>query len=411
MASIAGTLDVVQIRKDFPILSRKVHQKPLVYLDNAATSQKPQVVIDALTNYYQNYNANIHRGIHSLADEATSAYESTRRAIQTWINAEKPEEIIFTRGTTEGINLIAYSFSQINLAKGDEILISGLEHHSNIVPWQMACERHGAHLKVIPINTKGELDLSGLEELISERTKMVALIYVSNALGTINPVKDITEKAHKVGAKVLLDAAQAAPHFDLDVRDLDCDFLVFSGHKILGPTGIGILYGKEAELNHLPPYQGGGEMIAEVSFEHTTYNVLPYKFEAGTPNIADTIALKAAIEYMQTIGFDAIAQHENELLSYATRQLTAIDGLRLIGTAEKKASVASFVVEGVHHQDLGILLDQDGIAIRTGHHCAQPIMSQLGLKGTCRASFAFYNTLEEIEFFIHSLRKAISMLR
>ena len=411
MSTLINTPDITRIRQDFPILSRQVHGKPLVYFDNAATSQKPQIVIDALSNYYQRYNANIHRGIHSLADEATAAYEDTRNTIKKWINAGKSEEIIFTRGTTEGINLIAYSFSKINLQKGDEVLISGLEHHSNIVPWQMACERHGAILKVIPINSKGELDLSALDQLITEKTKLVAVIYVSNALGTINPVKLITAKAHAVGAKVLIDAAQAVPHFKIDVQDLDCDFLVFSGHKILGPTGIGILYGKEKELDQLPPYQGGGEMIAEVSFEKTTYNVLPYKFEAGTPNIADTIALKTALEYMDSIGFDAIATHEHELLDHATQKLSGIDGLQIIGTAKEKASVVSFVIDGLHHQDLGILLDQEGIAIRTGHHCAQPIMKNFGLKGTCRASFAFYNTIEEVDYFISSLQKAIKMLR
>lgn len=411
MSTLVNTLDIARIRQDFPILSRQVHGKPLVYFDNAATSQKPQIVIDALSNYYQRYNANIHRGIHSLADEATAAYEDTRNTIKKWINAGKSEEIIFTRGTTEGINLIAYSFSKINLQIGDEVLISGLEHHSNIVPWQMACERHGAILKVIPINSKGELDLSALDQLITEKTKLVAVIYVSNALGTINPVKLITAKAHAVGAKVLIDAAQAVPHFKIDVQDLDCDFLVFSGHKILGPTGIGILYGKEKELDQLPPYQGGGEMIAEVSFEKTTYNVLPYKFEAGTPNIADTIALKTALEYMDSIGFDAIATHEHELLDHATQKLNGIDGLQIIGTAKEKVSVVSFVIDGLHHQDLGILLDQEGIAIRTGHHCTQPIMKSFGLKGTCRASFAFYNTIEEVDYFISSLQKAIKMLR
>ncbi len=411
MVSNTIEFNVDQIRKDFPILSRSVNGKPLVYFDNAATSQKPQVVINALSNYYQHYNANIHRGLHSLADEATAAYEFTRKQIARWINAESPDEIVFTRGTTEGINLISYAFSVSELKEGDEVLISGLEHHSNIVPWQMACERSGAKLRVIPINDKGELNLDHLDELITEKTKIVAIIYVSNALGTINPVKEIIAAAHNKGAAVLIDAAQASPHMAVDVQDLDTDFLVFSGHKILGPTGIGILYGKRKWLEKLPPYQGGGEMIQDVTFEKTTYNTLPYKFEAGTPNIADTIALAKAVEYLEVIGYESIQAHEEQLLNYATERLSEISGIRLIGTAAHKASVVSFLVEGVHPQDIGILLDQEGIAIRTGHHCAQPIMHYFKIPGTCRASFAFYNTLEEIDSMIAALHKALKLLR
>jgi cysteine desulfurase/selenocysteine lyase len=405
------TLDITGIRKDFPILNRKVHGKPLVYLDNAATSQKPQIVIDALTSYYAGYNANIHRGLHSLADEATAAYEQTRTAIARWIGAATPEEIVFTRGTTEGINLIAHSFGQSLLKPGDEVLISALEHHSNIVPWQMACERSGATLKVIPMHDDGSLNLDDLDTLLTERTKMVACIYVSNALGTINPIEKLTTAAHRVGASILVDAAQATPHMAIDVQAIGCDYLVFSGHKVLGPTGIGILYGKKSLLESLPPYQGGGEMIQEVSFERTTYNVLPYKFEAGTPNIADTIALHKAIEYMQYIGYEAIAAHEHSLLEYATARLSEVEGVRVVGTAKEKASVVSFLAEGAHPQDIGILLDQEGVAIRTGHHCAQPIMQRLGIPGTCRASFAFYNSHEEIDVLVHALQKALRMLR
>lgn len=411
MHPVQTAFDVDAIRKDFPILNRKVHGKPLVYLDNAATSQKPQVVLDALRDYYAGYNANIHRGLHSLADEATAAYEQTRSAVAQWIGASSPEEIVFTRGTTEGINLIAHAYGQSMLKPGDEVLVTALEHHSNIVPWQMACERSGAKLRVIPMHDDGSLNLDTLDTLLTERTKIVACIYISNALGTVNPVEELTIAAHKVGASILIDAAQATPHMAVDVQQLDCDYLVFSGHKVLGPTGIGILYGKKAMLEQLPPYQGGGEMISEVSFEKTTYNALPYKFEAGTPNIADTIALHTAILYMQQVGCEAIATHEHALLMHTNALLTEIKGVRLVGTAKEKASVVSFVAEGAHPQDIGILLDQEGIAIRTGHHCAQPIMQRLGLPGTCRASFAFYNTLEEVEVLAHALRKALKMLR
>jgi cysteine desulfurase/selenocysteine lyase len=405
------TLDIAQLRKDFPILNQTIHNKPLVYFDNAATTQKPTPVIEALANYYQQFNANIHRGIHTLAEKATAEYEATRRLLQQFIGAGHAEEIVFTRGTTEGINLVATTFGKAFIHEGDEIILSAMEHHSNIVPWQMLCQERGAVLKVIPITDEGELVMESFERMLTDKTKLVSVVYASNSLGTVNPVRDVIRLAHQAGARVLLDAAQAASHIELDVTELDCDFLVFSSHKLYGPTGIGVLYGKKELLEELPPYQGGGEMIKEVSFEKTTYNELPYKFEAGTPNIADTIALKTAVEYVQKIGKPAIAEHEQELLAYATHRLVEIPGLRLIGTAREKISVASFVIEGIHHQDIGVLLDTYGIAVRTGHHCTQPLMNRLGILGTTRASFAMYNTLEEIDALVEGLQKAVKMLR
>ena len=402
-------LDLTNIRADFPILSKKVNGKPLVYFDNGATSQKPQVVIDAIATYYQEINANIHRGVHTLSQLATDAYEKSRNTIQNHINARLSCEVIFTAGTTHGINLVANGFASL-LQPDDEILVSALEHHSNIVPWQMLCERTGAVLKVIPMNEKGELILSEFDELLSEKTKIVTVNHISNALGTINPIKYIIDKAHQFGAAVLIDGAQAVPHLKPDVQALDCDFYVFSGHKICGPTGVGILYGKEVWLNKLPPYQGGGEMIKEVTFEKTTYADLPHKFEAGTPNIADGIALGTAIDYLNTIGFDAIAKQENELLHYGTQQLLTIEGLRIFGTSDEKAAVISFNIDGIHPYDIGTIIDKLGVAVRTGHHCAQPIMNFFNIPGTIRASFAFYNTKEEIDVLVDAVKKAKMML-
>ena len=402
-------IDVHNIRKDFPILQREVNGKPLIYFDNAATSQTPQQVIDVIVDYYSNYNANIHRGVHSLSQEATDAYEQARLKIQKHFNAKHPHEIIYTSGTTHSINLVANGFSSI-LKKGDEIIVSALEHHSNIVPWQMLCERTGASLKVIPMNENGELILSEFDALLNENTKLVFVNHISNALGTINPIEYVIEKAHKVGAAVLVDGAQSCPHIKPDVQALDVDFYVCSAHKLCGPTGVGMLYGKEEWLNKLPPYQGGGEMIAEVSFEKTTYAALPHKFEAGTPNICGGIAFGAAIDYMNNIGFDNIAQYEHELLEYGTEQLLKIEGLKIYGTAKEKTSVISFNVDAIHPYDIGTILDKMGIAVRTGHHCAQPIMDFYNIPGTVRASFMFYNTKEEIDAFIKALKKAIMML-
>ncbi|MEH6513682.1 cysteine desulfurase [Maribacter arcticus] len=402
-------LDFKKIRADFPILKRNVNGKPLVYLDNAATSQTPQQVIDAIVDYYQNYNANIHRGVHTLSQEATDKYEQARNKIQKHFNAAKAYEIIFTSGTTHSINLVANGFSSL-IKKGDEILVSAMEHHSNIVPWQMLCERTGAVLKVIPMNQEGELRMDVYDELLSDRTKLVFCNHISNALGTINPIEEIIEKAHKVGAAVLIDGAQAAPHLIADVQALDVDFYTCSAHKICGPTGVGMLYGKEDWLNKLPPYQGGGEMIAEVTFEKTTYAGLPHKFEAGTPNICGGIAFGAALDYMNAIGFEEIAKYEHELLEYATQELLKIDGLKIYGTAKNKTSVISFNIEGIHPYDMGSILDKLGIAVRTGHHCAQPIMDFYKIPGTVRASFAFYNTLEEVDVLITGVLKAKSML-
>ena len=401
--------DVELIRKDFPILKREINGKPLVYFDNAATSQTPQQVIDVIVDYYSTYNANIHRGVHSLSQEATEAYEKARRTIQKHFNAEHAHEIIFTSGTTDGINLVAHGFTTF-LDRDDEVVISAMEHHSNIVPWQMLCERTGAQLKVIPMNTNGELNMSEIDDFITSKTKLVFVNHVSNALGTINPIKTIIDKAHDVNAVVLIDGAQAAPHIKADVQELDVDFYVVSAHKICGPTGVGILYGKEKWLKQMPPYQGGGEMIAEVTFEKTTYANLPHKFEAGTPHICGGIAFGAAIDYMNSIGFDTIASYEHELLDYATAQMLEIDGLKIYGTAKEKTSVISFNVANIHPYDLGTLLDQMGIAVRTGHHCAQPIMDYYQIPGTVRASFMFYNTKAEIDLFIKALKKAVMML-
>ena len=401
--------NVDEIRKDFPILNREVNGYPLVYFDNAATSQTPKQVMYAIVDYYSNYNANIHRGVHSLSQEATDKYEGARKKIQQHFNAEKSHEIIFTSGTTHGINLVASGFSSI-LKDGDEILVSALEHHSNIVPWQMLCEKTGAKLKVIPMNEQGELIYESFEELLSEKTKMVFLNHVSNALGTINPIKKIIDRAHEKGAAVLIDGAQAAPHIKADVQALDVDFYVVSAHKMCGPTGVGVLYGKEEWLNKLPPYQGGGEMIATVSFEKTTYAGLPHKFEAGTPNICGGIAFGAAIDYMNSIGFEAISRYEEELLDYATLKLQEIEGMKLYGTSREKTAVISFNIEGLHPYDIGTLVDKMGVAVRTGHHCAQPIMDFYKIPGTVRASFSFYNTKEEIDRFIDAVIKAKSML-
>jgi len=405
------SLDIEKIREDFPILLEKVNGKSLVYFDNAATTQKPKQVVEALNCYYYSSNANIHRGIHSLAEKATASFEATRKAVQQFINAAHDEEIIFTRGVTEGVNLVANTFGKAFINQGDEIIISTMEHHSNIVPWQMLCEEKGAILKVIPITDAGEIIFEEYLKLLSSKTKLVAVVHASNALGTINPVEEIIKHAHAVGAKVLVDGAQSASHLDIDVQAMDCDFFTISAHKLYGPTGVGVLYGKKELLEAMPPYHGGGEMIKEVTFEKTTYNELPYKFEAGTPNIADVVAFKAALDYINTLGKKAIAAYEHELLTYATAKLLTIDGLRIIGTAQNKVSVASFVIEGVHHQDLAIILDQQGVAIRTGHHCTQPLMNRLGILGTSRASFSFYNTKEEIDTMITALNKAVKMLR
>jgi len=407
---IEKSIDVHTIRRQFPVLNREVKGKPLVYLDNAATSQKPQVVIDALVNYYSNYNANIHRGIHTLAEEATLAFENTRDAVQQFIHAESREQIIFTRGTTEGINLVANTWGRQNIKAGDEIIISAMEHHSNIVPWQILCEEKGAILKVIPINDEGELSISEYEKLLSPKTKLVSIVHASNALGTVNPVKPIIDVAHKAGAVVLVDGAQSAVHLDIDVLEMGCDFFVFSSHKLYGPTGVGVLYGKKHLLESMPVFQGGGEMIKEVTFEKTTYNELPYKYEAGTPNIADTIAFKTALDFIHQTGKEKIRRHEEELLAYATAQLEQMPGLTIIGRANEKVSVVSFVIDEIHPQDIGILLDNRGIAVRTGHHCAQPLMNRFGITGTVRASFAVYNTKEEIDELIIGLQKAIKML-
>ncbi len=396
------------IRKQFPILEREVNGKRLVYLDNGASSQKPLSVIKTLDDYYRFENANIHRGVHYLSQIATEAYEEARRKVQNFINAEFDHEVIFTKGTTDSINLIAATFP---FKSGDEILISAMEHHSNIVPWQIACEKTGAKLKVIPINEKGELRLDEALGMINERTKLLAITHVSNSLGTINPVDTLISKAKEFGCKTLLDGAQAVPHMQVDVRALDCDFYVFSAHKMFGPTGVGILYGKEAELNALPPYQGGGDMIKTVTFEKTTYNDLPHKLEAGTPHIAGGIGLGAAIDFMNELGFDFITEHEDRLLKYATDKLQSIDGLRIIGTAEHKASVISFLVDGTHPYDLGMILDKLGIAIRTGHHCTQPLMDFFNIPGTCRASFALYNSTEEVDMLAAGIEKAATMLR
>ncbi|RRB02192.1 cysteine desulfurase [Larkinella rosea] len=403
-------LDIAAIRRDFPILDQVVNGRQLVYFDNAATTQKPLPVLNALARYYEGYNANIHRGIHTLAEKATSAFEASRRAIQQFLNAAHVEEIIFTYGTTDGINLVAQTYGRRFLNEGDEIIITTMEHHSNIVPWQMLCEEKGCVLKVIPIDDNGDLILEEYENLLSERTKFVSVVHVSNAMGIINPVETIIEKAHAIGAKVLIDGAQASSHIDIDVQALDADFYVFSAHKLYGPTGMGVLYGKKDILNAMPPWRGGGEMIKEVTFEKTTYNDLPYKFEAGTPNIADVIAVYTALEYLDTLGKKNVAAYEHGLLEYATEALKSIDGLRIVGTGAQKISVVSFVMDGIHHQDTGVILDQQGIAVRTGHHCAQPLMSRFNITGTTRASFAVYNTKEEIDRLVQGLLRVKKMM-
>ena len=402
--------DVQAIRKDFPILNREVNGRPLVYFDNAATSQTPKQVIDVIVDYYSRYNANIHRGVHTLSQEATDAYEKARETLRAHLNAKEASEIIFTSGTTHSINLVANGFQAL-LGPGDELLVSEMEHHSNIVPWQMLCEKTGSTLKVVPMNDLGELNMDAFDKLLNPQTKLVFCNHVSNALGSINPIEEIIDKAHAVGAAVLIDGAQAAPHFKADMQQLDVDFYTISAHKVCGPTGVGLLYGKRDWLEKLPPYQGGGEMIAEVSFEKTIYAGLPHKFEAGTPNIAGGIAFGAAIDYMNAIGFEQIAAYEHELLVYATEQLRQIEGLRIIGEAENKASVISFNVGSIHPYDIGAILDKLGVAVRTGHHCAQPVMHHFQVPGTVRASFAFYNTKEEIDSLVEAVKKAVGMLQ
>lgn len=407
---VTSGYDIDLLRSRFPVLMREVNGRPLVYLDNAATTQKPQVVISALEEYYSRYNANIHRGIHALAEEATAAFEECRTTIGRFLNAEHREEIIFTGGTTASINLVASTWARKNISEGDEIIISTMEHHSNIVPWQLVCEEKGAQLKVIPVNDAGELDMEAFTSLLSEKTKLVSIVHVSNALGTINPVEEIVQRAHEVGALVLVDGAQSAVHLPIDVQKMNCDFFAMSAHKIYGPTGVGILYGKRQILEEMPVYMGGGEMISEVTFEKTTFNELPYKFEAGTPNIADVIAFKAALDFVKETGQQKILQYEDDLLQYGNEKLKALGGIRFVGTAAKKSSVLSFLVEGAHPQDVGVLLDQQGIAVRTGHHCTQPLMKRLGIPGTIRASFAMYNTHEEVDALAEALQKAKKML-
>ncbi len=397
--------DVERIRADFPILHQQVHGHPLVYLDNAATTQKPRQVIDAITHYYEHDNANIHRGVHALSQRATDEYELARRTAQEFLGAEDCREIIFVRSTTEAINLVAQTYGRQHLKPGDEVLITAMEHHSDIVPWQMICEEKQAKLRVAPINEAGELILEDFEKLLTSKTKLVAIAHLSNALGTINPVRQIVEMAHAKGIPVMVDGAQAAPRLPVNVRELNCDFYAFSGHKIYGPTGIGVLYGKLALLEAMPPYQGGGDMISSVAFERTVYNKVPHKFEAGTPDISGPIGLKAALDYVTRLGIENIERHENELLEYATKRVSALPGIKLIGTAKNKAGVLSFVMEGVHPHDIGTILDQEGIAIRTGHHCAQPVMERYGIPATARASFALYNTKEEIDALVSGIKK------
>lgn len=401
--TMLNDFDIAAIRRDFPILNQQINGHPLVYLDNAASSQKPVQVIEAVDQYYRLDNANVHRGVHRLSQRATDAYEGARSKIRGFLNAKSDKEIIFVRGATEAINLVAQSFVRPQLQAGDEILISYLEHHANIVPWQIVCEQTGAKLKIIPMTDSGELNLSGLDELLTDKTKIMAVGQVSNALGTVNPVKQMTEKAKAKGIPVLIDGAQAVPHMQVDVQELDCDFYVFSGHKMFAPTGIGALYGKQALLEAMPPWQGGGDMILSVSFDHTEYNALPYKFEAGTPHIGGAVGLGAAIDYMQSIGIEKIAAYEHALLELATDKLSAIDGVRIVGTAEHKASVLSFLIEDVHPHDVGTIFDQQGVAIRAGHHCAQPVMQYYGIAATARASFAFYNTEQEIDALVKAI--------
>jgi len=409
MRACSAGFDVERVRQDFPILRQQVHGKPLVYLDSAATSQKPQVVIDAVTRYYQAENSNVHRGIHLLSERATELFEDARAKVARFLNASDAREIIFVRGATEGINLVAQSYGKMSLTAGDEIIISAMEHHSNIVPWQILCQETGAALRVIPINDDGELLIDEFRKLLNARTRLVSVVHVSNALGTINPVKQIIEMAHSHGVPVVIDGAQAAPHLSVDVRALDCDFYVLSGHKLFAPTGIGIVFGKAHLLEAMPPYQGGGDMILSVTFEKTLYNVVPFKFEAGTPHIAGAIGLGAAIDYLTEVGLDKIAAYERELLAYATDALSAIPGLRMIGTAKEKAGILSFVLDGVHAHDIGTILDQEGIAIRTGHHCAQPVLQRFGVPATARASLALYNTQEEIDALVRGIHKVTTL--
>ncbi|MBK6264781.1 cysteine desulfurase [Marivirga sp. S37H4] len=411
MSTVATTdtyFDIKKIRTDFPILQQKVNGKPLVYFDNAATTQKPQQVIDAINKYYEGYNANIHRGLHSLAEKATTAFEETRLTFQKFINAAESEEVIFTKGTTDSINLVATAYGRKFIKASDEILISGMEHHSNIVPWQMLCEEKGAKLKVIPVDEKGEISLDDVKSLINKNTKIVSVVFASNSLGTVNPVKEIGQLAHKFGAVMMIDGAQAASHCKVDVQDLDCDFFATSGHKMYGPTGSGILYGKREILEKMNPYQGGGEMIKDVSFEKTTYNDIPYKFEAGTPNIADIVALKSAVEYINQLGKENIVQYENDITAHAHKRLAEVPGIHFYGTATNKVSVVSFTIDNVHPYDVGMMLDAKGIAVRTGHHCTQPLMDHYGIDGTIRASFSVYNTKEEIDFLADSLKDIVA---
>jgi cysteine desulfurase/selenocysteine lyase len=409
MTTFTGAFDVTRIREDFPVLKQKVNGRPLVYLDNAATSQKPQAVIDALVRYYTTENSNVHRGVHTLSMQATDDYEGARAKIRKFINAADDREIIYVRSTTEGINLVAHSYGQANIKEGDEIIITAMEHHSNIVPWQVLCQEKGAHLRVIPINDAGELLLDEYEKLLNPRTKLVSITQVSNVLGTINPIPQMVAMAHAQGVPVLVDGAQAAPHMPVDVQELGCDFYVFSGHKLYGPTGIGVVYGKAELLEAMPPYQLGSDMIKLVTFEKTLYNTLPYKFEAGTPNIADAIGLGAAIDYVSDIGMERIAAYEDELLKYGTKRLSEISGLRIIGTAPKKAGVLSFVMDNAHPHDIGTILDSEGVAIRTGHHCAQPVMERFGIPAAARASLAFYNTREEIDALVKGIDRVIEV--
>ena len=407
----AGPLDVAAVRADFPILGRTVHGHPLAYLDNGASSQKPKVVIDAERRVYEEYYANIHRGVHSLSMQSTDAYEAARGKAQRFLNAASSKEVLFTRGTTEAINLVANSFLRPRLKAGDEVVVSGMEHHSNIVPWQLACQATAAKLKVIPITDSGELRMDEYAKLLGPRTKLVAVGHVSNALGTVNPIEEIVSLAHAKEIPVLVDGAQAVPHMKVDVQEIGCEFYAFSGHKMYGPTGIGALYGRKALLDKMPPWQGGGDMIRSVSFEATTYNDLPYKFEAGTPDIAGAIGLGAAVDYLSSVGLDNVAAHEHDLLEYATKAVAGVKGLRIIGTAARKAGVLSFVIDGIHPHDIGSLVDRDGVAVRTGHHCAQPVMERFGVPATCRASFALYNTREDVDALVASLRKVVEMFQ
>ncbi|MGE5284797.1 MAG: SufS family cysteine desulfurase [Actinomycetota bacterium] len=410
-AAIRTVPDLSRARGDFPILARKVHGKPLAYLDNAATTQKPRAVIAAIRRYYESSNANVHRGVHALSDRATQAYEEARGRVARFLNAREDREIVFVRGATEGINLVAQTYGRVHLLEGDEVLVTGMEHHANIVPWQMACDRAGARLRVAPIEASGELDVAAYERMLSPRTRLAAVTHVSNALGTVNPVREMIAMAHARGIPVLLDGAQAVPHLPVDVQALGCDFYVFSGHKLYGPTGIGVLYGKAELLEEMPPYQGGGDMILRVTFEKTAYNAIPWKFEAGTPNIAGAVGLGAAIDYIDAVGLPAISAHEAELLAYATEAVGRIPGVRIVGTAREKAGILSFVVEGVHPHDIGTILDLEGVAIRAGHHCAMPLMDLLGLPSTARASFGLYNTPAEVDLLAAGVRKAREVFR